>query len=132
MNVLSFRLKSIPVILFSCCLARGADVVINEVMYHPASKNSQEEFIELYNTSSQAVDLTGWRFTKGISFTFPQLTILGPGSYLVVAADAARFQAIYPGVSDVVGPWRGTLSNNGEEISLANAAGQKVDSLRYA
>lgn len=112
--------------------ARGADVVINEIMYRPASNDPREEFIELYNSGSLPVDLSGWRFTKGISFTFPELTILAAGSYLVVSADPAFFQTIYPAVTSVAGPWRGSLSNNGEEVSLANAAGQKIDSIRYA
>lgn len=108
-----------------------AQVLINEIMYHPASGNPAEEFIELYNPGPAGFDLTGWHFTKGITYTFPQAT-LAAGGYLVVAANPAVFQTKYPGVTAVFGPWQGTLSNNGEEISLANAAGAKSDSVRYA
>lgn len=38
----------------------GADVVISEIHYHPASEDIREDFIELLNTRTGAVDLTGW------------------------------------------------------------------------
>ncbi len=71
--------------------ARSDDVIISEIMYHPASENPKEEYIELLNTGTSAAALNGWRFKSGIQFTFSNVTIL-PGAYLVVAADLAAFQ----------------------------------------
>lgn len=110
---------------------RAADVVINEVMYHPSSENVLEEYIELFNRGSVPVDLSGWKFTKGVDYTFGNV-VIAPGSYLVAAADLAAFQAKYPGVANVVGNWTGTLRNSGEEIELENASGGTEDSLTYA
>ncbi len=106
-------------------------VMISEIMYHPASENDLEEYIELYNPTATAVDLTGWQFVDGVSFTFPAATI-DPGGYLVVAADTTAFAAVYPGVGEVVGGWTGRLSNASETIRLADAAGQTVDLVTYA
>jgi hypothetical protein len=106
-------------------------VVISEIMYHPASENSREEYIELLNTGTNTVDLSGWRFKSGIHFTFSDVSIL-PGAYLVVAADLAVFRAKYPSVKSVVGGWQGLLSNSGEEIKLVDALGKEVDSPYYA
>src|SRR5436189_2846306 len=55
-------------------IAAKAEVVINEIMYHPASENPAEEYIELYNTGGAAVNVSGWQFTSGISFTVPPAT----------------------------------------------------------
>ena len=57
-----------------CILALGVpalrgQVVINEILYHPQSENPLEEFIELYNRGTNAVNLSGWRFAGGVSFT---------------------------------------------------------------
>jgi hypothetical protein len=107
------------------------DVLINELMYHPSSQDVREEYIELYNAGTNTVDLTGWRFSKGVSFTFSNV-VLAPRAYLVVAANRTVFQGKYPGVPNVVGDWVGTLRNNGEEIQLENALGQAEDSVTYA
>src|SRR6185503_17773248 len=47
------------------------DIVINEIMYHPISEKGDDEFVELFNQGTNAVNLGGWRFTEGISFNFP-------------------------------------------------------------
>ncbi len=106
-------------------------VVINEIMYHPASERTDEEFVELLNTGSSAVNLTGWRLNRGVDFTFPNVS-LAAGGFLVVAADVTAFNARYPGVANVVGNWDGRLSNSGEEIELEDASGDRVDLVAYA
>jgi len=109
----------------------GQQVVINELMYHPSSEDSAEEFIELHNAGASAVDLAGWELKKGIKFTFPDVSIPA-GGYLVVAADLEAVPAKYPALSNVVGPWTGKLSNNGETINLEDSTGALVDTLTYA
>ena len=113
-------------------------VLINEIMYHPhhnavtlEPEDISEEYIELYNGSDANVNLNGWRFTDGIEFTFPNVTI-GAGAYLVVAANEPVFTAKYPGVTNKVGGWVGKLSNSGEAIELINARGIRIDYVRYA
>ena len=116
--------------------AWGQGVVINEIMYHPfsAAMNAEDtrlEYIELFNPGLQPVSLTGWQFTQGVEFTFPD-TILPAGGYLVVAADVATFQAAYPGVGNVMGGWSGQLSDSGETIQLQDNWGGVVDEVPYA
>jgi hypothetical protein len=65
--------------------ALAREIVINEIMYHPISENSDDEYLELYNRGGVAVNLGGWRFTDGISFRFPSNTMIAAGGYLVVA-----------------------------------------------
>src|SRR5262249_16454585 len=72
-----------------------------------------------------------WRFSRGVNFTFPNVTIPG-GGYLVVAADVAAFQTKYPGVTNVIGGWSGSLANNAETIELTTALGETVNSVHYA
>ncbi len=106
-------------------------VRITELMYHPASEDVREEFVELHNPGPDPVNLTGWRFTTGVRFTFPAVTV-PPGGYLAVAADLAVFAQLHPGVTNVVGPWDGILSNSGQLLELVDAAGRRVDAVRYA
>ncbi|MBP8261821.1 MAG: lamin tail domain-containing protein, partial [Verrucomicrobia bacterium] len=108
-----------------------AGVRISELMYHPASEDVREEYIELHNPDPAAVSLGGWRFTRGIQLTFPEVVLPGHG-YLVVAADPAVFASMHPEAALVVGGWEGRLSNSGETLELADAQGQVVQSIRYA
>src|SRR5258706_5662021 len=115
--------------------AAHADVMINEIMYHPlqpqfGAEPTGEEFVELFNTGTNAVNLNGWRFNKGISFTFSNIT-LAAGAYLVVSPDLNTFAQRHPGVSNVVGNCDGILSNNGETIELKDADDNVVDSVAY-
>src|SRR3954470_357458 len=82
----------------------AADVVISEIMFHPSSGDDGQEYVELFNRGDAAADLTNWKFDHGVDFTFTGGAI-NPGSFLVVAANLAKFQAKYPGVSNVVGGW---------------------------
>ena len=106
-------------------------IVINEIMYHPQSERTSEEYIELRNTGTGAVNVTGWRLNRGVDYTFPNASIPA-GGYLVIAADPAALAAKYGPVGTVLGPWDGILSNSGEEVELEDALGERVDIVAYA
>lgn len=112
----------------------SGEVLINEIMYHPPPaipEDPAREWVELFNAGTNAVDLRGWRFTKGINYTFGSVS-LPAGGYLVVAANQAVFAANYPGITNVVGNWIGKLRNSADTIQLVDALGQKVASVSYA
>lgn len=116
------------VLLATLSLVRAA-VVINEIHHSPDVKTEPVEFIELYNAGTDLVDLSGWAFTEGVSFTFPAGTQLAAGSYLVVAQNPAALRAKF-GVNSL-GPWEGRLDGHGEKLTLRNAAGQVEDEVDY-
>ena len=73
-------------------VAARAAPVISEIMFHPpgAPEPEAREWLELYNLpGTGSADVSGWRFTKGITFTLPPGTVIGEGGVLVVAANAA-------------------------------------------
>ncbi len=110
--------------------------VITEIMFHPPGvvENKLEEWVEIMQPpGTGSVDVSGWKFTKGISYTFPAGTVVPDGGALVIAADVAAFTASYPGYGGaVVGGWTGVLANSGENIQLENGAGLVVDEVTYA
>jgi len=83
--------------------------------------DSDLEFVELYNRSTDAVDLSGWRFVDGITYEFPAGARIESGGYAVVARHASRLLAAHPQLRrDIVfGNFRGQLDNGGERIALA-------------
>lgn len=105
-----------------------ATVVLNEIMYHPPDTAGLAEFVEIHNATNAAVDLGAWR-VSGFGFTFPD-TSIQPGAYLVIAEDAAGFEAAYGFAPDFVAD--GNLRNSGEEIQLRDRTGEIVDRLTFS
>ena len=47
-----------------------ADVLINEVLYDPAGSDGGGEWIELCNSGTETIDISGWTFeSAGTSFS---------------------------------------------------------------
>lgn len=92
--------------------------------------NSSEEWIELYNRSSQTVDMSGWRLNKAVNFTFPAGTTLGPDQYLVIAKDAPTLRTAYPSAR-ILGDYSGSLSHSSDTIQLLDPNGNPDDEVTY-
>jgi hypothetical protein len=111
-------------------------LLVTEVMYHPSDDGAvagdEFEFLELKNTGTAALDLAGIRFSEGISHAFPASTTLAPGGHLVLARNPAHFAARYPAVA-LAGSWDpdSQLANDGERLTLVNAAGRTVFSVAW-
>lgn len=104
-------------------------LVITEIMYNPPeSGNDSLEFIEIYNNDILSIDLGGFYFSQGVTFTFPDTT-MAPGDYLVVAGDA---MAILNTFGLNVYQWTGgALNNDGEEVELNDRFGIMQDYVPY-
>lgn len=100
-------------------------VVINEIMFHPPTDDNADEWIELHNLGATAIDLSGWAFTDGVDFVFPNGSWITGGGFLVVAKDRERTLANHPDLdgSVVLGNYGGSLSDSGERLALS-----KIDS----
>ena len=106
---------------------------VTEIHYHPLAQDSIDdrsfEFIELKNIGSAPLDLSGAQFCRGISFSFPVMTILEPNDFIVLASDQARFAGRY-GFAPF-GQYEGFLDNAGERLALINADNDTILSIRY-
>jgi hypothetical protein len=105
-------------------------VVFNEIMYHPRGDEAALEWVELYNQLSTPIDLSGWRITGGIDYRFAEGTSLRGGQYLVVASSPLHLQAA-AGISNVVGPFSGSLSNSGELLEIRDRNDRIMDAIDY-
>jgi hypothetical protein len=125
----------ITILLF--CLLRSAsqaaetEVVINEIMYHAPLDLDGLQYIELFNRGAAEVDLSGWSFTKGVTFVFPEKTRLAASGYLVVCRNRQMVLSNYGGNVPIAGEFTGKLSHRGEKIELSNSAGKVVDAVKF-
>ncbi len=124
-------------------VASAANFLITEMNYNPdnttlTSTDGQSfEFVELQNISASPIDLTGVKFTTGITYNFPLGQILPAGERLVIVKDPVAFatrypDASYPGLSaKVVGTYSGSLDNGGEQIVLKAQNGSDIRNFTY-
>jgi hypothetical protein len=109
--------------------ASTSNVTLSEIQYHPAGSETGAEFLELANTASHAVRLSGVTLSGAVDFTFPEDMVLLPGEMAVVVKDRAVFAARYQSIQSpwfraglrVAGEWSGSLANEGESIRVAAA-----------
>ncbi|YCM45453.1 lamin tail domain-containing protein [Verrucomicrobiaceae bacterium 227] len=115
---------------------------VSEIHYDPASATPAEEasgwvtsdfeFVELHNTGSQNVDLTGVRFTKGIDFDFANATMLLPGGFIVVVKNLAAFESRYGNGKPVAGEWDSNdRLSSGENLKLSLGNGTAIIEFVY-
>lgn len=112
----------------------GAGVVFSEVFYDTPGTDSQEEWVELYNGTGSAVDLSGWTITDnngtGSSITIPGGTTIQSGTYLTVATNSLGFNAIYGYDADVYGSLP-ALNNTGDALILADNTSSVIDAVAW-
>ena len=105
---------------------------ITEVMYNPGD-GGNVEYIELRNTGTASINLSGARFDDGQPFslfTFGNINVPA-GGYVVATNNTANFQALYGNNAVVAGQWTGSLNNSGEAIVLRDADGNKIHDFTY-
>ena len=117
--------------LFLLAIAVQSQIVITEIMFNPPPSGTDTlEYIELYNNSGSATDISGWHFKEGVTFTFPASTSVAAHAYVVVTENQAYFLARFPGVTTF--QWDGALTNGGEDIELTTSdSSQTIDYIDY-
>ncbi len=100
-------------------------VVINEVAWAGSVDNSNDEWIELYNTTSQAVDLSGWYIEDDYTDKYTVLSGVVPahGYFLIEDSEAAVSSVAADAVIGL------SLANSGDSLILKTAAGAAIDSV---
>jgi len=110
------------------------NIKITEVHYNPADEDifdgSDLEFIELKNTGSTPIILTGVYFSDGIEFSFPEGSTIGGGEFIVIAYDPEVFSSATGNTADY--KYLSKLSNSGEHIALADPFGDIITEVEYS
>ncbi len=130
---------AIVLVLSGAAFADTDELVITEIMYNTPD-SPDNEYVEIYNHTGLAVDLTGWYLIDDNDEHDPCLLVgtLAPGDVFVVAGDPTLFGTAYPTVTNVnpnyfnVDDLGWALSNGGELVRLYNASLELVDAVEYS
>ena len=141
LNIAFFTIATVP--------ASAENLVISEMNYHPAEPpvdslfpdRDDYEYLELKNVlTASSLDLTGVRFSEGITFDFADRTIIPPGGRLVIVRNRAAFESRYAAqmagmafASNKAGTseYTGRLGNEGELLTMLTAAGAPILHFSY-
>ncbi len=111
-------------------------LVITKIMYNPDTSPgfpdaNDQEFIEITNTGSDIVDLSGIYFRgTGFVYQFPPYTIMSPGTSKVIASKMPVFIAKYGFAA--FGQFTRNLASKGESLVLVDGYGNVIDSVSYS
>jgi len=111
----------------------GLSLHVNEFNYHPPTNYPTGDWVELRNSTAQAIDLAGWSLAHGLHrFVLVENAVIEPGNHVVVCQDTMLFKSFYPDAGTLVGNFRFDLDNKSGKIALYDPAGKPVHSIRYA
>lgn len=119
------------------------DLVINEILADPASGESgdangdgtrdfsEDEFVEIYNNGSSAIDVSGFQLEDGAGtrHVVPAGTSLDPGVALVVFGGGTPTGI--PGVVQTASDGALGLNNGGDTVTLLDGSGGTIASYSY-
>ncbi|TVQ09903.1 MAG: T9SS C-terminal target domain-containing protein [Bacteroidetes bacterium] len=123
---------SVLVFLSAVSLASSQTLVINEMMASNATTLADEDgdfedWIEIYNASGSAVNLSGFGlsddYDNPFRWTFPEVTLPNGGFLLVWASGKDRKTPGQPLHTNF------SISSSGEEIILTHPDGQRIDEI---
>jgi hypothetical protein len=107
------------------CFAANSDIIINEI---GAYELTDHEWIEIYNSGSGPIDITGWKFFEnntnhGLNLYQGDDMIIESGEYVIIADVGENFVADYPSFSGTIidSAWS-NLNESGELIELRTSS----------
>ena len=100
--------------------AQEATIIVNEFLPNPEGKDSEGEWIELFNSSNESVNLSGW-FLDDIeggskAYEIPLGTLIAPNSYLIFNIQDTKIN----------------LNNTGDSVRLLDSQKMVADYVEYA
>jgi hypothetical protein len=109
-------------------------IVITEINFKSAPEADSDDWLEVYNRTATAIDLTGWQVSDGAghAYAFAPQTVFWPDSYLVLCRDKIKFKAVHPYVKNLLGNLTFGLSSDGESIRVLDPQNKVVDRVDYA
>ena len=107
-------------------------LMISEIHYNPSAQlqgdDEDFEFLELLNGGNERLDLSGWKFTEGITFSFPEGSYIDPGEFLLLASNPLKYIDSNAQCFKIS---TGKLNNAGEILTICDTGGHVVDQVYY-
>jgi hypothetical protein len=123
------------IILLFTFLAAG-DITINETYYTTKTNGNETQWIELFNSSSNEKDISGWKLTVSKStndaFIIPAGTVLNGKDFLIFAASSDVMSSLW-GLNKNIIEYGNALDieETGDDVHLFNALNEEIDAVWF-
>lgn len=112
-------------------------LTIGDIEFNSVGGNQDEEYTRIDNPHNFAVDISNWRLTGAVDFTFRPGTVIASNDSLHVSLNVRTFRARASGSSGgqelfVQGGYEPRLPNSGGTVQIVAADGEEVSSQTYA
>ena len=108
-------------------------VVINEINYKSSDGQDTKDWIELYNTTAAAIDLSNWVIADddmGDAYKLPVGTKIAPYGYLVICENQNKMLKFWPNLSNTIGNFQFGLGK-ADIVKLYDSEGALIDEVEY-
>jgi len=109
-------------------------IVINEINYKSSEFFKPGDWIELYNTSEDTIDVGGLCFKDdkdNHEYILPDSILLGPGQFLVLCNDSLKFRLSFPEIFNCIGNFDFGLNREGDHLRLYSRGSILLDEVSY-
>ncbi len=94
-------------------------IIINEILPSPEGKDSEEEWIELFNQNTSEINLSGWRLSDIVgtikNYTFPEGIVISADGFLIFPRTITKI----------------TLNNSDDGLRLTQPDGKIIEEISY-
>lgn len=130
-----FMVMFVVTILSSIPLIASAKIIFTEIMYDAPGTDSKHEWIEVFNSGSEQVDLSTFDLIENDKphqiTSFKGGDILESGQYAIIADNAETFLLDNTGFSGLIFDSVFSLNNSGERLEIRDSQENITDSIIY-
>lgn len=114
-------------------VAKKGDLVINEIFADPSPQIDlpSVEFIEIYNTTNQTIQLKNWKHADQTSTANFPIDSIKMNEYLILCAKADTNEYKSLGKTIGLSPWP-SLNNSSDNLKLISPENKTIDSVAYS
>lgn len=101
-------------------------IIFSEIYYDTVGTDSKEEWIEIYNPTSQDINLSGYKLKDNSGeWKIPAIEIKSK-TYIIIAKNKEGFKRLYKFYPNIEGLGV-SLNNNGDMLYLVDKEGKEID-----
>ena len=111
----------------------AGSVLINEVMADPKGLTNlpETEYVELHNTTTHSITLSGWQFSYGGSAKEMATFVMPAGGYAVLYRSGRDIEIDAEAIDVPLDNFPSKLANDGKELKLLSSTGSVIDEYSY-